>query len=124
MVRDPFTADVTSISDDVNRQSELLALQTDGDAKMKFEAVSLSEFWSSIGLSYPRLQHIAIRELLPFGSTHVYTYLCETAFTALLHMKSKIRIDLDVQPDLRCCLPKTEPQIEELVKRLQLHASY
>ena len=42
MVHDPFTVDVTSISDDDDdSQSELLTLQTDGGAKMKFEAVSL-----------------------------------------------------------------------------------
>ena len=81
MVRNPFIADVTSISDDDDdSQSELLALQTDGGAKMKFKTASLPEFWFSIGLSYPRLQQIAKRELLPFGST----YLCEAAFSTML----------------------------------------
>ena len=63
MVRNPLTADVTSISDDDDdTQSELLALQTDGDAKMKFEvATSLQEFWCSIGLSYPQyFYHVII----------------------------------------------------------------
>ena len=39
-------------------------------------------------------------ELLPFATT----YLCETAFSAMLHITKKFRNRLDVGDDIRCCL--------------------
>ena len=121
MLRNPFTADVTCISDDDDdSQTELLSLQADGGAKVTFEGTSLTKFWFSMKSSYPRLYNIAQREILPFGST----YLCETAFSAMLQIKSKQRNRLNVGDDIRCCLAKTEPRIRKLVDELQHHPSH
>ncbi|XP_075789009.1 uncharacterized protein LOC142830058 [Pelodiscus sinensis] len=54
---------------------------------------------------------------LPFAST----YMCETGFLCLLHVKSKQRNWLAVESDIRCALSGTTPNIEKLVseKRIQ-----
>ncbi|XP_068210544.1 zinc finger BED domain-containing protein 5-like [Palaemon carinicauda] len=56
LVRFPFTAAGTCISDDNDDcQTELLALQEDSGAKIKFEHESLTVFWSSMAASYPNI---------------------------------------------------------------------
>ena len=107
LVRFPFTAPVTCIPDvNDDAQTELLTLQEDSGAKMKFETESLTVFWSSMAASYPNLCDLAFRHL-PFSST----YSCETAFSQLLHIKTKYRNRLEVKYDLRCALSKTKPRI-------------
>ena len=118
LVRFPFTAPVTCIPDDNdNGQTELLTLQEDSGAKMKFETESLTVFWSSMAASYPNLCDLAFWHFLPFSST----YSCETAFSQLLHIKTKYRNRLEVKQDLRCALSKTKPRIRQLVNNLQHH---
>ncbi|XP_063847651.1 SCAN domain-containing protein 3-like [Scylla paramamosain] len=121
LVRAPFTAPVTCIPDDNDDgQTELLTLQEDSRAKMKFETESLTVFWSSVAASYPNLCDLAFRHLLPFSST----YSCEAAFSQLLHIKTKYRNRLEVKHDLRCALSETKPRIKKLVDNLQHHPSH
>ncbi|XP_045104386.1 zinc finger BED domain-containing protein 5-like [Portunus trituberculatus] len=121
LVRAPFTAAVTCIPDDNDDgQTELLTLQEDSGAKMKFETESLTVFWSSMAASYPNLCDLAFRHLLPFSST----YSCEAAFSQLLHIKTKYRNRLEVKHDLRCALSETKPRIKKLVDNLQHHPSH
>ncbi|XP_063612431.1 zinc finger BED domain-containing protein 5-like, partial [Penaeus indicus] len=116
LVRFPFTAPVTCIPDDNDDgQTELLTLQEDSGAKMKFETESLTVFWSSMAASYPNLCDLAFRHLLPFSST----YSCEAAFSQLLHIKTKYHSRLEVKHDLRCALSETKPRIKKLVDNLQ-----
>ena len=112
---------VTCIPDDNDdAQTELLTLQEDSGAKMKFETESLIVFWSSMAASYPNLCDLAFRHLLPFSST----YSCEAAFSQLLHIKTKYRNRLEVKHDLRCALSETKPRIKKLVENLQHHPSH
>ena len=59
-------------------------------------------------------------KLLPFGST----YLCETAFSALVAMKTESRNTMNVENDLICSLSCIEPQISLLAKNKQSQASH
>ena len=103
---------MTCIPDDNDDgQTELLTLQEDSEAKMKFETESLTVFWSSMAASYPNLCDLAFRHVLPFSST----YSCEAAFSQLLHIKMKYRKRLEVKHDLRCDLSETKPRIKKLV---------
>ncbi|XP_063889743.1 protein FAM200C-like [Scylla paramamosain] len=120
LVRTPFTAPVTCIPEDNDDgQTELLTLQEDSGAKMKFETESLTVFWSSVAASYPNLCDLAFRHLLPFSST----YSCEAAFSQLLHI-TKYHNRLEVKHDLRCALSETKPRIKKLVDNLQHHPSH
>ena len=66
-------------------QDELLELRNDSDGREIFMAKSLSHFWSSMLTSYPKLSTEALRVIVLFVST----YLCESGFSALIHIKSK-----------------------------------
>ena len=102
---------MTCIPDDNDDgQTELLTLQEDSGAKMKFETEFQIVFWSSIAASYPNLCDLAFRHLLPFSST----YSCEAAFSQL-HIKMKYRNRLEVEHDLRCALSETKSRIKKLV---------
>ena len=84
LLGDPFTAPVTYIPDDNDaNQTELLGLQEDSGAKMKFDTETITVFWSTMAATYPKLCDLAF--LLPFTST----YCCEAAFSDLLNIKTK-----------------------------------
>ncbi|XP_042203807.1 zinc finger BED domain-containing protein 5-like [Homarus americanus] len=100
LVRNPFsgTLDIATIPSDV--QDEFLDLKNDSVAKDLYEERSLTVFWRSMYQSYLKVSEIALRVLLPFSTT----YLCECGFSTLLHIKSKSRNRLGVDPDMRCAL--------------------
>jgi zinc finger BED domain-containing protein 5/7/8/9 len=98
MIRNPFATCVQSIPE--HCQEEFIDLVNDSTAKDLFQHVSLFQFWSKIMHSYPKIAYLALQTLLPFPST----YLCESAFSHLLLLKSKQRNRLAVEDDLRCAL--------------------
>ena len=81
---------------------------------------SLSQFWSSMLTSYRKLSMEALRVIVPFAST----YLCESAFSALMHIKSKARNQLDVEDDMRIAISKTQPRISRLACNMQQQKSH
>jgi len=123
LIRNPFVCAVDIIPDeDDDDQTELLQLQVDSGARIKFrdEDTTLSQFWISIQHTYPKLYSRVMRILIPFGST----YRCEAGFSALLSIKTKARNRLEVEDDLRCALSVTQPRITELVGRMQHQISH
>lgn len=83
-VRNPFTPDVGSCLD-LKSQEELIEMTTSGDLKMKFEALSLSNYWIYVRNEFPILAESALKCLLPFATT----YLCESGFSTLKVLKTK-----------------------------------
>ncbi|XP_042206986.1 zinc finger BED domain-containing protein 5-like [Homarus americanus] len=119
LVRNHFsgTLDIATISNDV--QDEFLDLKNDSAAKDLYEERSLTVFWCSMYQSYQKVSAIALRVLLPFSTT----YLCESGFSTLLHIKNKSRNQLDVDPDMRCVLSVTQSRISHLTERKQCQPS-
>ncbi|KAK4328431.1 hypothetical protein Pmani_001179 [Petrolisthes manimaculis] len=101
-------------------QEEFLDLKNDSAAKDAFQNMELEEFWTLVRGTYPLLATNALRILVQFSST----YLCETGFSALVHLKTKARSKLEVEADLRCALSITPPDIEGLVKGKQCQKSH
>ena len=66
-------------------KESLIDLKTDLVSKAAFNEKEVSEFWIFFINQYPELSKIAIKALLPFGSS----YLCEFGFSALTAIKSK-----------------------------------
>ena len=99
-------------------QEEFLDLKNDFAAKDMYQQTHVERFWCSMVSSYPNLSEQAIRFLLPFTST----YMCETGFSCLLHIKSKQRNRLAVESDIRCALATTTPNIEKLVRNKRVQA--
>ncbi|KAK8377163.1 hypothetical protein O3P69_013657 [Scylla paramamosain] len=52
------------------------------------------------------------------------TYLCESGFSTLLQIKNKSWSQLDVDPDMRCALSVTQPQIGQLAENKQYQPSH
>ncbi|KAK4304824.1 hypothetical protein Pmani_020247 [Petrolisthes manimaculis] len=95
-------------------------LKNDSAAKDAFQNMELEEFWTLVRGTYPLLATNALRILVQFSST----YLCETGFSALVHLKTKARSKLEVEADLRCALSITPPDIEGLMKGKQCQKSH
>ena len=101
--------DIATIPEEV--QDELLELRTDSGGREMFMTKSLSQFWSFMLSSYPKLSTEALRVIVPFAST----YLCESEFSALVHIKSKACNQLDVEDDMRIAIPKHDHVFRDLL---------
>ena len=90
--RNPFSPamDIATVPEEV--QDELLDLRNDSAGREMFMEKSLSQFWCTKLRSYPKVSTEALRVIVPFAST----YLCETGFSALVHIKSKACNQLNV----------------------------
>jgi len=120
LARNPYSAslDVADFSDDL--QDQFLDLMNDSSARDSFHEKPLPQFWCSMYESYPLLAEQALRVLLPFTTT----YLCESGFSALIHMKTKSRNRMKVDYDMRLALSQTQPRISMLVTKLQFQPSH
>ena len=117
-VRNPFKVDFNSIPE--AEQEEFIELINDSNAKDLFAEVHLISFWCKMVNAYPKVSKLAIRLLLPFPST----YLCESGFSTLFHIKTKHRNRLSVQDDMRCAIAKTSPDIKKLAALKQSQPSH
>lgn len=119
-VRNPFSSalNVASLPDDV--QDEFLELRSDSSARDQFKEKTLNEFWCGMHQTYANVAALALRVLLPYAST----YLCESGFSTLLHIKSKSRNRLNPENDMRLSLSTTQPRIVNLVARIQAQPSH
>jgi len=119
-VRNPFSSalNVASLPDDV--QDEFLELRNDSSARDQFKEKTLNEFWCGMHQKYANVAALALRVLLPYAST----YLCESGFSTLLHIKSKSRNRLNPENDMRLSLSTTQPRIVNLVARIQAQPSH
>ena len=101
LVRNPFKYSVDSIPDE--QQNELIDLQNDSTAKDFFDDSTVEEFWTHMIGSYPNVTKIALHSLLPFVST----YLCESAFSTMLLIRTEHRNRLELEDDIRCAQSET-----------------
>ena len=88
--------------------------------KTAFENSKLTTFWYNASASYFRVAKYMMSKLLSFGSTYLY----ETAFSALVAMKTKSRNTMNAKNDLICLLSCIEPRISLLAKNKQSQASH
>ena len=95
-------------------------MKNDSSSQDVFEAFPVTDFWLRMASSYPEISNIDLKKLLPFSST----WLCESAFSTLLNVKTKQRNRLEVEQDIRCALLSTEPRIKNLVAKEQSHPSH
>ena len=110
-IRNLFVKDVYIVPEDL--QEEFLELKNDLAAQDMYRRSTMEKVWASVLRTYPVLssQSHALRYLLPFASN----YLCESGFSCLLHIKSKLRNHLAVESNIRCTLSTTVPNTEKLV---------
>ena len=85
LARNPFSnsLDVSDVLDEM--QEQFIELKNDSAARGIYHEKSLSQFWCDMSESYPHISKLVFRILLPFATT----YLCESGFSTLLHIKTK-----------------------------------
>ncbi|XP_067945130.1 protein FAM200A-like [Watersipora subatra] len=118
LTRDPFRRNVHEILEQL--QEEFLELTNNSALKDDFKELSIEHFWVQAQRLYPNISLAAFKMLIPFAST----YLCESAFSAMLTIKSKSRNRLEAEADLRCALSTTTPNIKILVSSKQTQKSH
>ena len=119
-IRNPFLADIDCISDEDLAKDDLIDLRTKEMLQNEFNSKSLGEFWCALTQAYPRLAKRAMSALILFATT----YLCESGYSALVSIKTKIRNRLDVKDDMRVTLSKTTPQFHILIYSKQQQPSH
>ncbi|XP_067933285.1 protein FAM200C-like [Watersipora subatra] len=95
LTRDPFKCNVHEIPEQL--QEEFLELTNNSALKDDFKELSMEHILVQAQRMYPNISLATFKMLIPFAST----YLCESAFSALLTIKSKSRNRLEVEADLR-----------------------
>lgn len=90
---------------------ELIEFKNDSRMKILYETKDIENFWIEANQTYKNISKVPIKILHCFSST----YLCESAFSALLYIKNKNRSKLEVEDDLRCTLSEVEPDYDKLI---------
>ena len=67
----------------------ILWSSNDSSALDVFQKMVLLQFWCAMRESYPQVSEVGFQILLPFAAT----YLCESGFSALVHINTKARIE-------------------------------
>ena len=96
---------VSDILDEL--QDHFYDLQNDSSARDVFQAMALTQFWFAMREFFPQVSKLAFRLLLPFATT----YLCESDFSALVHIKRKER---KIEDDMKLVLSNTKPRIPKI----------
>lgn len=69
----------------------------------------------------PNLTKIALEKaIIPFATT----YLAESTFSAVVHIKTKFRNKLTIHNDLRMAVTKVKPNVQKLVSDVQAQGSH
>ena len=118
----PFSVEEGAIADaDVAAKIEFLGLREDSSLKTVFLEQSLITFWSKLQPEYPLLSKQALTLLLQSPTT----YRCETAFSAMISLKTKARNRLlNLDANLRCCLSEIVPRFDRLLATKQCQPSH
>ena len=95
-------------------------MKNDSSRQDMFEAFPVTDFWLRMASSYPETSKTALKKLLPFSST----WLCKSAFSTLLNVKTKQRNRLEVEQDVRCAISSTESRVKNFVAKVQSHLSH
>ena len=115
--RNPFSPAMNIAT--VREEDELLDLRNESASCEIFMEKSLFQFWWTMLRLYPKVSTEALRVIVHFASS----YLCETGFSALVHIKSKALNQLNVEDDLRLATSKAPPRISKLASDIQQQKS-
>ena len=120
LARNPFSnsLDVSDIPEKM--QEQYTKLKNDLAACDIYHERSLSQFLCDMSESYPQISELAFGILLPFATT----YLRESGFSTLLHIKTKERNRMKVGGEIRLALSNTQPQILRLAAQTQAQPSH
>ena len=89
----PFsTVDDIFKDEDVAAKVEFLGLRENSTFKVEFQNYDLCTFWIKAGTEYSVIANRALKMLIPFATP----YRCESSFSNLVSLKTKLRNRLNV----------------------------
>ena len=119
-IRHPFKVKLEDIDDSNDIMEDLIDMRSNTAIKMEFTDDSLEHFWASQLETYPVLAKKALTVLVAFATT----YLCETGFSCLVHIKTKTRNRLDPQHDIQVALSTKTPRFDVILNEKQQQKSH
>jgi len=106
-------------NEDEGIQKEFLDMIHDSTLKASFEDENLEKLWEMMEKAYPK-----VVEKTLFLTGFLSIYLCESAFSSVVAVKTKARNRLlDRDSDLRCAIPKIAPSISSSVDKTRENIS-
>ena len=115
LARNSFQLSSEKVEDKL--QDQFIDMKNDSSSQDVFEAFPVTDFLLRMALSYPEISKTAQKKFLPFS----FTWLCESAFSTFLNVKTKQQNSLEVEQDICCVLSSGEPRIKDLVAKVQSH---
>lgn len=125
---DPFNAETNClktplVTDEAAAELEMIDLCEEDQLKAVFREGTI-EFWKSVPMEkYPNVKRAALKILSMFGST----YVCESVFSTLKHVKSKHRsvlTDTHVKELLRVATTEYKPDLRRIVQDKECQKSH
>ncbi|XP_013125772.2 general transcription factor II-I repeat domain-containing protein 2 [Oreochromis niloticus] len=125
---DPFNAEtgclkVPLVTDEAAAELEMIDLCEEDQLKPALREGTI-EFWKSVPMEkYPNVKRAALKILSMFGST----YVCESVFSTLKHVKSKHRsvlTDTHVKELLRVATTEYKPDLKRIVPGKECQKSH
>jgi len=108
------------MDDDDQLKEDLIELCSNQAIRMELAEKNLADFWASQLETFPVLAVEAVGVLVAFATT----YLCESWFSALAHIKTKFRNRLDPQHDMRVALSSKRPRFDKIIELKQQQPSH
>ena len=125
---DPFNAEkdclkAPLVTDEAAAELEMIDLYEEVQLKLILREGTI-EFWKMVPLEkYPNVKRAALKILSMFGST----YVCESVFSTLKHVKSKHRsvlTDTHVKELLRVATTEYKPDLKKIVQNKECQKSH
>lgn len=111
------------VKDEAVAELEMIELSEDDRLKPVLREGTL-EFWKTVPIEkYPNVKRAALKLLSMFGST----YVCESVFSTLKHVKSKHRsvlTDTQVRELLRVATTEYKPDLRRIVQSKECQKSH
>ncbi|CAM1328316.1 ZBED8 (predicted) [Pycnogonum litorale] len=108
------------MDDNDEMKEDLVEMKASNKIKMEFDSMQLDTFWCAQLNTFLQLAERALEILVPFATT----YLCETGFSTLVHIKTKARNRLDASDDMRVAISKKEPRFSMIIDEKQQQKSH
>ena len=121
-VRNPFAAELKDVEHlSIAAQEEFSDLSCNNLLRLDMSKQPCVDFWIKSRKAFPNIAELAINKLMPFCTT----YLCESAFSHVVGLKTKSRASLkNVETVLRPVLSPIQPRFEKLCGEHQCHPSH
>jgi hypothetical protein len=121
-IRNPFDEFTIFSSQGLSTEDTeiLIEISSDYELKLRYQSMSLINFWLSVRKDYPLLAGRAIATLLSLSTT----CLCEKAFASYANLKTKHRNKCNAEQDLRLHLSSVVPDYQTLCRSKQSHPSH